>query len=122
MSLNIGYFAGVPPMNQIMHQAKKALSERREALMRIWRQTRDEERQVSGAVETDWTDTASDTEAAKVLHVLSDKERREFEEIEAALARLADGTYGSCLQCGRAIGRQRLMAIPEASLCLECSG
>jgi RNA polymerase-binding protein DksA len=122
MSLNIGYFAGVPPMDQIMRQAKKALTERREALMRIWRQTSDEERQISGAVEADWTDTASDNEAAKVLHVLSNKERREFEEIEAALARLADGTYGSCVRCGRAIGRQRLMAIPEASLCLECSG
>ena len=122
MSLNIGYFAGVPPMDQIMRQAKKALTERREALMRIWRQTSDEERQVSGTVEADWTDTASDNEAAKVLHVLSDKERREFEEIEAALARLADETYGLCLRCGRAIGRQRLMAVPEASFCLECSG
>src|SRR5262252_6682869 len=101
MSLNIGYFAGVPPMDQIMRQAKKALTERREALMRIWRQTSDEERQVSGTVEADWTETASDNEAAKVLHVLSDKERREFEEIEAALARLAVGTYGSCVQCGR---------------------
>lgn len=108
-------------MNQIIRQAKKALTERREALMRIWRQTSDEERQISGAVEADWTDTASDNEAAKVLNVLSDKERREFEEIEAAMARLADGTYGLCLRCGRAIGRQRLMAIPEASLCLECS-
>jgi len=109
-------------MNEIMRQAKKALTERRETLMRTWRQTSDEERQISGAVETDWTDIASDNEAAKVLHVLSDKERREFEEIEAALARLADGTYGLCIRCGRAIGRQRLMAIPEASLCLECSG
>jgi RNA polymerase-binding protein DksA len=122
MRLNVGYFAGVPPMNQIIRQAKKALTERRVALMRIRRQTSDEELQISGAVETDWTDTASDAEAANVLHVLSDKERREFEEIEAALARLADGSYGLCLRCGRAIGRQRLMAIPEASLCLECSG
>jgi|SRR5215831_3135110 len=122
MSTNVGSFAGVPPMNQIARQAKKALTERRQALMRIWRQTSDEERQIFGAVEPDWTDTASDNEAAKVLHALSDKERREFEEIEAALARLAEGTYGSCVQCGRAIGRQRLMAVPEASLCLECSG
>ncbi len=92
----------VAVMNQIMRQAKKSLSDRRGALLRVWHPTADE--------------------AAAVLHAFSDKEQRELEEIEAALARLADGTYGLCQGCGRAIGRQRLLAIPEARFCLECSG
>ncbi len=54
--------------------------------------------------------------------MLSDKEQPELEEIEAALARVADGGYGQCQRCSRAIGRQRLRAIPEARYCLECSG
>jgi RNA polymerase-binding protein DksA len=112
---------GPSPVNQIVRQAQKALSDRRGALLRVWRQTADEEQQFSGAAETDWTDVASDREASEVLHALSDKERRELKEIEAALARIADGTYGLCERCGRAIGRQRLLAIPEARFCLECA-
>jgi DnaK suppressor protein len=45
----------------------------------------------------------------------------ELSEIDAALARIADGTYGSCEQCGGAIGRDRLRALPEVRRCLACS-
>jgi RNA polymerase-binding transcription factor len=45
----------------------------------------------------------------------------ELSEIDAALARIADGTYGSCEVCGGAIGRDRLRALPEVRRCLSCS-
>jgi DnaK suppressor protein len=109
-------------VNQIVHQAKRTLSGRRDALWRVWRQRKDDEQQLSGGVEKDWVDVATDREVAEVLHVLSEKEERELEEIDAALARVADGSYGVCQRCSRAIGRQRLLAIPEARHCLECSG
>jgi RNA polymerase-binding transcription factor DksA len=44
----------------------------------------------------------------------------EVEEIEATLARLAQGTFGVCEECGRALGRQRLLAEPTARLCMPC--
>lgn len=47
---------------------------------------------------------------------------REIVEIDAALARIADGTYGTCEICGGAIGRDRLRALPEVRRCLACSG
>ncbi len=47
---------------------------------------------------------------------------RELVEIEAALARIAEGTFGTCELCGGAIGRDRLRALPEARRCLACSG
>jgi hypothetical protein len=47
---------------------------------------------------------------------------RELGEIDAALARIADGTYGTCESCGGAIGRDRLRALPEIRLCVRCSG
>ncbi len=46
---------------------------------------------------------------------------RELREIEAALARIADGTYGVCEVCGGAIGRDRLRALPATRRCLGCS-
>ena len=44
----------------------------------------------------------------------------EIREIEAALLRIARGTYGRCIECGEAIGRQRLSAVPAASRCHAC--
>ena len=45
---------------------------------------------------------------------------RELGEIESALARIAEGTFGTCEVCGGAIGRDRLRALPEARRCLAC--
>ncbi|MFM8267119.1 MAG: TraR/DksA family transcriptional regulator [Ilumatobacteraceae bacterium] len=41
--------------------------------------------------------------------------------VEAALARLDDGTYGSCEKCGGAIGAERLEAMPWARHCISCA-
>ena len=40
--------------------------------------------------------------------------------VDAALARLDDGTYGVCTGCGNPIAAERLQAIPEATLCFSC--
>ncbi len=39
---------------------------------------------------------------------------------EHALARIEDGTYGSCESCGQPIGKARLKAFPRATLCVSC--
>lgn len=48
---------------------------------------------------------------------------RQFEEslksVETALKRLADGSYGQCLRCGKPIDDERLSAIPTAPTCVE---
>jgi DnaK suppressor protein len=41
--------------------------------------------------------------------------------IDAALQRVADGSFGRCRRCGRAIGRERLEARPAADLCIDCA-
>jgi RNA polymerase-binding transcription factor DksA len=43
----------------------------------------------------------------------------EAENVEIALARLAKGDYGMCVDCGKEIPRERLEAIPEAIRCIE---
>jgi len=41
-------------------------------------------------------------------------------QVERALARFEDGTYGLCVDCGRPIDPARLEALPYAQLCLDC--
>ncbi len=41
-------------------------------------------------------------------------------EVEAALRRMEEGTYGICEECGRPIDGARLKALPFVALCLEC--
>src|SRR5579875_2092630 len=42
--------------------------------------------------------------------------------LDAALARLAAGTYGTCARCGGPVGAERLEALPAAELCVRCAG
>jgi len=60
-------------------------------------------------------DAAAEMEVAMVI-----RESQELQEIEAALARIGDGSYGSCADCGNDIGQARLRATPSARRCLPC--
>lgn len=44
-----------------------------------------------------------------------------LDDIETALAKLDEGTYGTCEGCGKAIPAARLEAMPAARLCIECA-
>ena len=52
---------------------------------------------------------------------LLDRAERTLAELVAAQERLAAGTYGVCERCGREIPRERLLARPEARLCVPCA-
>ena len=60
-------------------------------------------------------DAAAEMDVAMLI-----RESQELQEIEAALARIADGSYGSCYDCGAEIGTPRLQAYPAARRCLPC--
>lgn len=44
----------------------------------------------------------------------------ELRMLDAARQRIADGSYGACLECGRDIGFERLRANPGAERCIQC--
>ncbi|MCX7239370.1 MAG: TraR/DksA family transcriptional regulator [Burkholderiales bacterium] len=60
---------------------------------------------------------ASDRE---LLAALGERETAELAAIDAALARMADGSYGECVDCGVDIAPARLQATPEAPRCIAC--
>lgn len=60
-------------------------------------------------------DAAAEMDVAMVI-----RESQELQNIDAALTRIADGSYGSCADCGEEIAEARLKAYPMATRCLPC--
>ena len=50
---------------------------------------------------------------------LYDQLRRDLDDIEKALARMDDGTYGTCEVCGNDIGDARLEVMPSTRVCID---
>ena len=59
-------------------------------------------------------------ERARVTGLL-DGERRHLAELEAALARLGEGSDGTCASCGQPIPAERLVALPSTRTCVRCA-
>ena len=52
---------------------------------------------------------------------LRDQFQRRLEQIQNALQRIEEGSYGQCESCGRDIEQARLAALPFTSLCIDCA-
>ena len=82
---------------------------------------------VVAAAELVATDDEHDPEGSTVafdraqLIAVLDQARRRLVELNEALARLDDGTYGICVRCGQPIGPARLEARPAAPTCINCA-
>ena len=74
-----------------------------------------------GPLSADWEEQAVELENEEVLAELDVSQRHTLEAIEAALARIDEGTYGECLDCGAKIAPRRLEALPFSTLCITCA-
>ena len=72
-------------------------------------------------VSKDWEDQAVEREDIEVLEDLGNAGLKEMELVRAALGRIDDGSYGTCLKCGDDISMERLKAVPYAALCRDCA-
>ena len=69
----------------------------------------------------DWEDRASERQSDEVLEALGSHDLSELRQIDAALDRIAAGTYGECAKCGEDIAAERLKALPATPLCTSCA-
>ncbi|HBC07226.1 MAG TPA: dimethylmenaquinone methyltransferase [Rhodospirillaceae bacterium] len=69
----------------------------------------------------DFEERATENEGDEVLEDLGNAALIEIAQIETALERIADGTYGDCVTCGEAIPPARLEAVPQAAQCIKCA-
>jgi DnaK suppressor protein len=68
----------------------------------------------------DPTDRASHESDRNFVLRIRDRERKLILKINEALARIEDGTFGICEECGEEIGEERLSVRPVTTLCIHC--
>jgi RNA polymerase-binding protein DksA len=87
----------------------------------------DEEPQVDGdeaqesRMDNHMADGAAVTYDREIDYSLEENSEQLLEEIDQALQRIDEGTYGKCQRCGKDIAVERLEAIPYAQHCIDCA-
>jgi len=70
----------------------------------------------------DSSEQAVERENDEVLEGIGQETESAIQDIRVALARISEGTYGSCSNCGEVIQAERLEALPETAHCVSCAG
>lgn len=65
-------------------------------------------------------DTATETYDRELDYTLEENSEHVLADIDAALKRITEDTYGICTNCGEPIAVERLEALPWATLCIDC--
>ena len=80
----------------------------------------EEVEEMAGVSENHLGETATATLDREIDYTLEENSTQVLLEIDAALARIDAGSYGTCTRCGGEIPQGRLDAKPWASLCIDC--
>jgi RNA polymerase-binding protein DksA len=74
----------------------------------------------NGSLGNHIADDGSNVSEAERLVTISEDFHLLLGQINTALERMEEGTYGTCLRCGNPIGEERLEAFPYVAYCIEC--
>lgn len=103
-----------------LHQS---LTTRRSELhKRLGGELRDMGRGIGSANSGDVADAAFDSGSEEMSSRLAELEARELRQIERAIQRMKQGTYGLCELCQSKIAVARLNALPYSTMCIRCQG
>lgn len=102
-----------------MKEIKKLLEEMRENILRDIDERRLREHAAHDEVGDDY-DKASHERERELDIIITAQEKNKLQAVEDALKRIEEGTYGICEECGEKIPKQRLKALPFATLCVSC--
>jgi DnaK suppressor protein len=99
---------------------KKKLQARRNEIVLKLSTLSTESRDVETDIAQDVVDKAESSYTKEFLLSLSDAERDQLFQIDAALKRIESKDFGYCQMCQKEIGKKRLNALPWTPLCIEC--
>ena len=99
---------------------KKTLLKEREQIVGGVKQIYESSREIGQDGIQDIGDEAANMYNKQVLLSLNENERTRLKEVDEALDRIANETYGSCEECGGPISLKRLEVRPVAKYCVPC--
>lgn len=99
---------------------RRRLTEQRKEILNLYEHDLRVGQEASDEGSEDIVDRANNSYNREFMFALSDSERLILLEIDHAIDRLDEGTYGSCLNCEQSIPKVRLRAVPWARYCIDC--
>jgi DnaK suppressor protein len=99
---------------------KKKLTTRRNEINHKLSEFRNESKEVETDIAQDVADKAESSYTKEFLLSLSDAEREQLFQINAALKRIDRGEFGNCQMCQKEISKKRLNALPWTPFCIDC--
>jgi DnaK suppressor protein len=103
-----------------LERYRKLLHEKKNGLMAELAKTKNAEEETTEESTQDIADKAVSSYTREFLYSLTDTERDTLVQIDQALARIDDGTYGFCQNCGVLMNEKRLTALPWSRHCVNC--
>ena len=103
-----------------IEQYKKRLEERQQDLRRGVSRNVQDGRDADVETAQDIADKAANSYTKEFLFSQSNNERQLLAQVEEALSRIREGTFGECANCGKDMNPKRLEAVPWAKYCIEC--
>ena len=108
-------------MNKVqLKKFKTLLTEKRDEIIKKAKQTLEEDMALDANDLPDEMDLASSEYLQSFTFRLRGREKVFLDKIEKALAKIEDGSFGTCEECGEEISVKRLEARPETTLCIKC--
>jgi DnaK suppressor protein len=102
-----------------MKESKKILLATREQILKDMEEIRQREHAEHDEIGDDYDKAAQERERELGI-IITAQEKNKLISVEDALRRIEEGTYGICEDCGEKISKQRLKAVPFATLCVAC--
>jgi len=99
---------------------KKKLQSKREELLRSIARTEEEGRSADDDPTVDLADKAANSYTKEFLFGMNNTDRTTLQQIDEALNRIRNNTFGTCLNCETELQQKRLEAVPWASHCTVC--
>jgi len=103
-----------------MEKYRRLLEEKKTSLSSDLAKTRSAEEETTEESTQDIADKAVSSYTREFLYSLTDGERSTLLQIDDALNRIDDVTYGMCINCGQTIAEKRLTAVPWTPYCVDC--
>ena len=99
---------------------REKLQEKKQQILETFTKNKSYGMEADGEPSQDIADKAANSYTKEFLFSLSNSERRLLQQVDDALSRIEDKSYGTCASCESSLNLKRLQAVPWATLCIDC--